>query len=161
MAIVDWIDALTKVFEVTAHGNRGKVRSFRLFERDEFPESIDPADFPVALSYPTQVRTEYSQGGPKKDYWMGQTELHLFPDAKKSNLPELLRYFARIRDAAAENMLLSGAVHLFLLRNDGGASIQGPLVLQYGDEAPHHGLMVYWTVVEDVTGDFTPGDPSV
>jgi len=160
--IENWIDALTAIWEVTAHGNKGLVYSFKVYKKDEFPESIDPAKFPVAISYPIQVSSEYSAGGMKIDYWTGITEFHLFPDVKKSNLPDILPYFARIRNAAGANMMLSGAVSQFMLRSAGGAaSIQGPLTLQYGDEEPHHGLIVHWIVEEKVNTEFTAGDPSV
>lgn len=160
--IENWIDALAAIWEITAHGNKGLVYSYRCYKRKEFPESIEPAKFPVALSYPIQVNNVYSSGGMKIDTWTGITEFHLFPDVKKSNLPDLLPYFARIRSAAGANMHLSGAVSQFVLRSAGGsASIQGPAVLQYGDEAPHYGLIAHWIVEEKVNTEFTAGDPSV
>lgn len=162
MAIENWIDALAAIWEVTAHANKGLVYSYRVYQRDEFPEAIDPQKFPVALSYPTGVSNEYSAGGPKIDYWTGITEFHLFPDVKKSNLPDILPYFKRIRDAAGTHMRLSGDVDLFLLDAGGGAvSIQGPMALQYGTEEPHHGLIVHWKVKDVVSAEFTAGDPSV
>jgi len=57
--------------------------------------------------------------------------------------------------AAAIAGLAALAAAWFLLRSGDGPSIVGPVTLQYGTEAPHLGLVVYWTVKEDVSGDFT------
>lgn len=138
--IEDWIDALAKVWEID-DGAGGLVRSYRLFERQEFPETIN--EYPSALSYPTEVTVGIA--APQMDLWSGQTEFHLFPNTDKANLPALLRYFHRIKVAAAANLSLGGRVAHFQLSTEGPA-IQGPLELSYGDGAPHHGLIVYWQV---------------
>lgn len=138
--IEDWIDALAKVWEIS-DGAGGLVRSFRLFERAEFPEAL--SEFPCALSYPTEV--EIGIASPQMDIWTGITEFHLYPNTAKSNLPGLMRYYHRIKEAVAANLSLGGRVAEFWLSTE-GPSIQGPMDLQYGDEAPHHGLLVYWKV---------------
>lgn len=150
MAVESWIDALAKVWEFT-DGKKGTVLSYRVFERDEFPESLpDLNTTKVALSYITDVTLTYSAGGPCIDLYQGTTEFHLTADLKKSNLAYLLRFIARIRNAAAGNIKLGGAVDHFQVK-----AITGPMALQYGDEALHHGFVVEWEVKENVSGDFT------
>lgn len=150
MAITDWIDKLARVWEVS-DGKGGTVYSYRLYEKNEFPAAI--VDFPSAVSYVTEAIIEYSAGGPCIDFYRGVTEFHLVPGAEKSNIPYVLEFFARIRDAAARNIQLSSTVARFTLRSE-AASIQGPVVLQYGAEEPHLGLIVFWEVKENVSGDF-------
>lgn len=156
MAIETWIDDITRLWDQVSDGHGGSVRSYRVYEKDEFPEAL--ADYPCALTYTTEVESVYSLGGPLIDLWKGVTEFHLFPNVDKRNFPAVMKYFARIRNAAAGSMTLGGSVSHFLLRNteSGGASIQGPVVLQYGNEEPHHGLLVYWECKENVSGDYSP-----
>lgn len=155
MDIEAWIDALCAVWEVS-DGRGGLVRSYRLCD-DSTPQNLIPnalGDFPCALTFPTGVRSEYSLGGPAIDLWRGFTEFHLFPHTDKDKVPEVVRYMARIRNAAAGNITLGGKVTHFLLRKD-VESVQGPLRLQYGSEEPHWGLMANWEVKANVTGAFT------
>ncbi len=150
MAVESWIDALAKRWEFT-DGKKGTILSYRLFERDEFPESLpDLNTTKCALTYVTDVEVQYSAGGPCIDLYKGTTEFHLTADLKKSNLPYLLRFISRIRDAAAGSIKLGGTVDHFVVK-----SITGPMALQYGDEALHHGFVVEWEVKENVSGDFT------
>jgi hypothetical protein len=155
MAVEQWIDEICNLWGEVSNGRGGLVRSYHVFDKDEFPEAISV--FPCALTYTVEVDNQYSFGGPLIDYWRGVTEFHLFPNVDKRNYPQIMRYFARIRNIAAGHMKLNSKVEHFLLRNehDGGASIIGPVVLQYGTENPHHGLIVSWTVKENVSGDFT------
>jgi len=152
MAVTDWIDKIAQVFEV-ANGKGGTVLSYRMYDRNNIPEAL--TSYPCAISYVTEARHQYSLGGPCLDFYNGVTEFHLTPNASKANLPYIMPYFARIRDAAAGNITLSGTVAHFLLRLD-EASVTGPVTLQYGQEEPHHGLVVRWEVKEEVSGDFTP-----
>lgn len=144
MAIENWIDALARVWEIS-DGKGGTVKSYQIATKSEFPESL--STFPCALSYPTGLHPEYSAGMGSTDIWRGKTEFHLFPDTKKSNLGKVLSYFERIKAAAASNFSLGGLVSHFIIQQ-AGDGIQGPLTLQYGDEAEHHGLVVYWEVKE-------------
>lgn len=153
MAVENWIDEICKLWEID-DGRGGTVRSYRVFERQEFPAAI--TQVPCAITYTTEVTSQYSLGGPLIDMWQGQTEFHLTLDIDKSYYPELMRFFAKIRNAAAGSMTLSSKVDHFLLRVDEGPSIQGPITLQYGSEEPHLGIIVYWEVKENVSGDYTP-----
>jgi len=156
MAVETWIDDITRLWDQVSDGRGGSVRSYRVYEKDDFPEAL--SDFPCALTYSTEVENVYSLGGPLVDLWQGVTEFHLFPNVDKRNFPAIMKFFARIRNAASGSMTLGGKVAHFLLRNanSGGASIQGPVVLQYGGEEPHHGLLVFWEVNENCSGDYTP-----
>lgn len=146
MAIENWIDSIAAVWDSVDNGKGGKVRSYRVFEKDEFPEAL--TDFPCAITYPQGVKATY--GSVSVDLWRGATEFHLFPNEKKNNFPALLRYYRRIIVAAAANLTLGGKVAHFLLLPD-EQNIRGPVVLQYGTEMLHHGLMVYWEVKELTT----------
>lgn len=148
MSVENWIDAVCKLWEVS-NGKGGTVRSFRVYEKNEFPESISEA--PCALTYTHEVISYYSAGNAY-ELWNGVTEFHLTDGVAKDKFPEIMLYFARIRNAAAASLKLGGLVENFRLRTPetGGASIQGPVQLQYGSESPHHGLLVYWRVKEMV-----------
>lgn len=143
MAIEHWIDKVCKLWEID-DGSGGKLRSYRVYERAEFPQSITP---PCVLTYALGVQCEYSLEGIDYNHWHGISEFHLTPDLDKSKLPNLLLFFARIRAAAAGNMTLDHRVEYFRLKTD-GASIEGPLELLYGNEAPHWGLRVHWEALE-------------
>jgi len=156
IAVNDWIDEIAKLWEI-ADGRGGTVTSFRVYEKNEFPESL-PAGVICAITYTLDVESAYSLGGPLVDRWRGITEFHFPWGVDKSHFPEIMLFFARIRNAAAGSMTLGSRVAHFLLRtqNTGGQSIQGPVTLTYGSEAPHHGLLVYWEVKDDESGQFTP-----
>jgi len=146
-----WIDALVKIWEFS-DGSLGMVHSYRVFERNEVPAAI--TEFPSALSYPTDLQVEYSQGGPTILIWQGATEFHLCPDLKPSNLAYILPFYGRILGAAAGNMTLGGTVKFFQLVNGPGAI----KLVQFGDAAPgaqHHGLLAAWTVKQNLTGSIT------
>jgi hypothetical protein len=143
MSVESWIDKVCKVWEIS-DGAGGTVRSYRLFERDEFPEAL--SEFPCCITYPLGVNMTYSMGGPCIDLWEGVTEFHILPSVDKANLATVLRYVNRIRAAAAANATLGGTVAHFVLAPEN--SIQGPVRLQYGDESEHHGLIVRWQVKE-------------
>lgn len=144
MAIESWIDTLARIWEIE-DGRGGLVKSYQVATIDEFPESL--STFPCAITYPVGLHPEYSAGMGAIDIWRGKTEFHLFPDTKKSNLGLILPYFERIKIAAAGHFSLGGLVSHFIIAQ-GGDGIQGPLTLQYGEEAMHHGLVVNWEVKE-------------
>lgn len=144
--IEDWIDALTKVWEVD-DGRGGQVRSYRLFERDEFPENI-PLDQATALTFVDSVDYRYSQGGPSLAFWRGTTEFNVTPDLNRQRIPFVMKYFGRILRAAAGNLTLGGKVNYFVL--DESTSIE-MAVLKYGNAGQEHlGLVVKWLVKETI-----------
>lgn len=151
MACEAWIDAIAKLWQVS-DGKGSTLRSYRVYERAEFPEALQP---PCVLTYVSEVRMSYSLGGPCIELWNGVSEFHLTPDIGKHHYPAIMLFYARIRNAAAGSMKLGGLVDVFLLRDD-EPSIRGPVVMQYGEEAPHLGLVVNWMVKSNVTGAFTP-----
>lgn len=149
MAIESWIDALAKRWEITDH--RGKtLKSYRLFEKAEWPEALN--EWPCALTFPIELVSTYTAGGPNVDLWKGRTEIHMFPDVGKHHYPDIVKTIARLRDAAAGQITLGGLVSYFLLATD-EASILAPVVMVYGTEDPHLGIIVNWRVKElsDVT----------
>ena len=153
--IESWIDNLCEVWEIST--GLGMVRSPKLIKRAEFPSSIDPADLavnPVALTISASLQPKYSMGN-KHLTWYGVTEFHVSPDLDRGRLPELLPWYGRILRAAAAHVTLGGTVVNFVIvdRSDG---IQGPLALQYGNEAEHWGFMVNWMVDENPTSAELP-----
>jgi hypothetical protein len=152
--VEDWIDTLVRVWEID-DGRGGQVRSYRVFERDEFPEEVQ-LDVPSALTFVEDLDAEMSQGGPCIIMWHGTTSFHVTPDLNRSRLPYVLRYIRRILTAAGANMKLSGLVDYFALEPTGSISI---VAMQYGNEAKHLGLEVKWMVKESVI--IQVGDPSL
>lgn len=149
MAIEDWIDDVVDVYGGVA-GHQGRaVRAFYVYRKAEFPDAI--AVFPCALTFTDAMLPTYSAGGPLVDLWTGLTEFHLFPDLSRAHYPDIMLYFARIRNAMAAHMQLGGKVAHFLPRSDVAYPVRGPVRLQYGDEAPHLGIVVQWQVKEDVS----------
>lgn len=156
-----WIDALCDVWaEVESHKPGQKVRAFYVYKRDEFPESLAADLMPCVLTYVTGVESDLN-AGVSLEHWRGVSEFHLFPNTDKRNYPAIMRYFARIRNAAALHMKLGGLVSYFLLRSNAtrvtGTSLEGPVVMQYGSENPHQGLLVHWLVKEDVSTEVVIG----
>jgi len=154
MAVETWIDEIAELAGTIDNGRGGRVRSYYVFKKREFPEALNT--FPCALTYTAELRANYSLGGPNTDLWYGVTEFHLFDSVAKSNYPEIMRYFARIKAAFALHMTLGGTVAYVQLRTD-EPGLQGPVTLQYGEENPHLGIVAQWVVKESTTGQFTVG----
>lgn len=152
--VENWIDNLVRVWEIS-DGVEGQVRSFRIFEKAEFPEALN-LDVPTALTFVDEIDADYSLGGPGVILWHGSTSFHVTPDLNRARLPGVFRYFGRILVAAAANMKLSGLVDYFALEPNGSISLAA---MQYGEEAKHLGLEVKWMVKEKVV--LAVGDPSI
>lgn len=154
MAIQDWIDTLTRVWEID-DGKGGTVRSYPLYGKDTFPETIQ--ETPCALTFIEGSQNVYSAGGPIYQVWRGRTDFYLTNSNNKSNLPAIILFHQRILAAAAANMQLGGLVAYFLLDQDaeGGSNIKGPVELSYGSEGPRLGLVVYWKVKEHIESVIT------
>jgi len=143
MAISDWIDELVKVA-----GSIDGMKAPRVFARDEFPDAI--VKYPIALTFVENVSMFYPDSGPNQDVWVGSTEFHLVGDTSKKNYPRIMRYYELIRNAfTAKRLLLdvAGRSVLLKLQAENGPSIE-MVVLQYGSEAPHLGLVAHWRVWE-------------
>lgn len=151
MAIEAWIDAISRLFEIS-DGRGGTVKSYRVYEKDEFPGSLN--QFPCAITYVVTWRpaSGLGVGTPMKVLYGGVTEFHLTDGVDKSKIPSLLLYYARIRNAVTANLQLGGLVDDFRFATDRTA-IQGPAELQYGNEAKHLGFVVNWEVKVDESHD--------
>jgi hypothetical protein len=147
--VTQWIDVLAGVWDIN-DGRGGTLRSYRLYERDEFPNAL--VMFPCAITIPQGLRVEYSAGGPALEWWTGITEFHLSSNVDKNGLPYVLSFVRKIQAAAAGNMSLGGRVEHFLLSQEGDAIRLA--TLQYGGEDPHLGLVVSWMVKVSVSGEF-------
>ncbi len=151
--IEDWIDTLTQVWEFVDPLNR-QVRSYRLFQAEEFPEAIPIDAGPVALTIVNELQPEYGMAIGTVAIWQGVTEIHVTADLSKAHMPLLMRYYGLILKAAAANMTLGGKVHHFLI--DAGAGGIQRTDLQYGAETRHWGFLVYWEVKEQMGSDKVP-----
>ena len=149
-----WIDALTRVWEIS-DGKGGTVLSYRIFEKDEFPEDV-PLNRATALTFVDNADVEYSKGSCRI-FWHGTTEFNLSPNLSRKSIPGILRYFRRIVVAASANMMLGGKVDYFALEEENSISMEP---LKYGNQAPHTGLVVRWMVKQVIDG-LKVGDPSV
>jgi len=140
-----WIDDIAKKAAQVSDGRGGFVRSYMLFEKAEFPETLTV--FPCALTYPEDVIMQTPDSGPNVDTWRGITEFHLVSGVKKSDFPYMLRFFNRIRAVFAVDRDLDGKVQYCKL-NIEGPSIEGPVVFEPNTEVANQGLIVHWTVRE-------------
>lgn len=151
--IENWIDTLNAVWAFD-YGRGQVVRTPKCATMNEFPEALnDLADRgPIALSWPIAVQPQYGSSSssiPTILVWRGQTELHLTPDVKKTNLSFILPFFGRILNAAKTNITLGGLVQYFMLEDAENLQLS---ILRYGDEAPHHGIVINWTVKQNLSG---------
>ena len=146
--ITDWVDKVAEVWGTIDNGKGGSLRSYKVFKRAEFPESLN--EFPCALTIVPRVpKIQYSAGGPCLAVYDGVSEFHIAKNINKSNYPFVLTYFEKIIVAAAANLQLGGAVEHFLLANSNPIAMN---VLQYGSEDAHLGLVVTWQVKELMNG---------
>ena len=153
MAIENWIDEVVEVFGSVA-GHAGKaVRAYYVYRKAEFPDALSA--YPCVLTFSEALRPEYSRSGPLIDAWVGVTEFHLYPDQARAHYPEVMLYFARIRNAMAAHVTLGGRVAHFLPRLDVPYPLRGPVVLKFGGEEPHVGIVVQWQVKENVGSEYT------
>ena len=155
--ITTWIDAVQDVWRgITGNGFTNMTAPY-LIKRAEFPSSIDPAKLanePIALTIVNNTKFVYSAGGPNEGFYLGLTEFHVAPSVDKSLLPDLFQFPGLIAQAAASHLQLGGLVNHFVLQ-DRDDQIDGPIPLQYGDEAWHWGFIVYWEVKENVNTAIT------
>lgn len=151
MAIEKWIDDLAAVSGSIQSHTGGQIKAFRAFTRNEIPEAL--TTFPAALTYPTRMVPNYSDSGPCYDLWEGVVEYHLMGNTAKGNLPELMRYFGKIRSAFAAHRQLGGKVAYLVIVEPGLELITG----QYGEEAEHHGILCHWVVKDIVSSEVTLG----
>lgn len=151
MAITSWIDKIAAVWATVEDGKGGFVRSYKSFEKAEFPDALNT--FPCVLTYVTSLPSvQYSAGGVNKAVWRGISEFHVVSNNLKSNYPYLMGFYDRIIKAAAANYQLGGAVDHFVLVNPDAIR---PGVLSYGTEDSHLGLIVNWEVKENLTVSFS------
>lgn len=150
-----WLDRITQLWEkITVPGVNKSVKSYRVTEKREFPETIE--EFPAALSYITgAANIEYSLGGGISLMWEGVTEFHIVKGVDKKQIPFCMRFPKRIVAQAASSLTLGGQVDNFELVERNGYFIQGPLPISYGDEMANYGFFVNWRVAETLTGEIT------
>jgi len=150
MSIENWIDKVAQVMAVS-DGAGGTVRSYHVYDRAEFPGSLN--QFPCAVSLIQGVDFLYSLGGPLKGIYRGRTEFYLTAGMDMSDLPKVMLYLARIRNACAGSMQLGGTVDHFLLVSD-PRQIVGPIGLRFNpDDQPRWGFTVNWEIKADEAAD--------
>jgi hypothetical protein len=149
--IENWIDVLNAIWAFD-DGHGRTVKTPHCSDKNEFPESLNLGDGPVALSWPDTVTAKYgaaSSSIPTILIWHGTTELHLTPDVNKTNLAYILPFFGRILNAAKANIKLGSLVAEFHLEEENAMSLD---VLKYGSEVPHHAITIHWTIKQDLSG---------
>jgi hypothetical protein len=149
--IEKWIDTLNAVWALDT-GRNQVVRTPSCISKNDFPEALTDLSIPVALSWPLVLSAKYGAGSssfPTILIVHGETEIHLTPDVKKTNLAFILPFFGRILNAAKTNITLSGLVEYFVLDEENAMEL---VVMQYGSEAPHHGIVIHWTVKQNLSG---------
>ena len=144
MAVTDWIDDIAKLWGELDDGKGGLVRSYKVFEKAEVPEAL--ITYPCAITYVSALSSlSYTAGGI--GLWRGTSEIHVYPNTSKANLPGLMLWYERILVKAASSIQLGGKVdHFKLLPQD---PIRAA-TLQYGSEDYHHGLVINWEVKENL-----------
>jgi len=151
--IENWLDVLNAVWAFE-YGRGQVVRTPKCSTKNEFPEALgDISDLgPIALSWPLTLLPRYgaaSSSIPTVLIWSGETEMHLTADVKKTNLAFILPFFGRILVAAKANLTLGGLVEYFILDETDNLALS---VMRYGDETPHHGILIRWTVKQNLSG---------
>lgn len=157
--IEDWIDTVQDMWAGIQGSNFKNVRAPYLIKRAEFPSSIDAKDLltnPIALSIVGETQFNYSAGGPNEGFYQGITQFHVAPSLDMGLIPQIMQWPRLIAQAADGNLMLGGLVNVFVLQ-DRADQITGPVELQYGDETPHWGFIVYWEVKENVNAYLSVG----
>jgi hypothetical protein len=145
--IETWIDTLIDVWRTVECPGFATIKTPYLVRENRFPSAVTPSnDFPISITIPGTLDVQYSEGGPKIGFFTGVTQFHVTPDRSMAHMPALMPWYGAIWRAAALHMTLGGLVEYFVINKDNG--IIGPLALQYGDEIPHWGFLVNWTVKE-------------
>lgn len=152
--IQSWLDNLCEVMGVTdRHGKQ--VRSFHVFDRNELPDAITPESMPCAVSYVTDIQLQYSMGGPTLLFSTGQTEFHLTTDVKPANVAYCMSLFEPIVRACANDMQLGGTVEYFTILQNAGAALQFMTYTNADGRSDHQGVVVRWSVKQNISGDLT------
>ncbi len=154
MSVENWIDAVVAVAgNVASHTSSKFVRAYKVAAKGEIPEAL--STYPCAIVYPTRLKSaQYSAGGVCVEIWEVRGEFYLFPDKKKSNLPELVRYFGKIRDATLASLTLGGLVDHFQFAEEPMSLV----VMSYeADSAERHGIVALWEVKVNVGSEVTVG----
>jgi hypothetical protein len=151
-----WMDELNAIWAVDA-GNGRIVRTPRCLTADEFPAAItDLAENgPIALSWPNFIQEaeygDHDSSVPTQLTWVGETWLHLTPDLDKSRLSYILPFFGRVLKAAKDHIHLDSAGKVnFILSDERPIALASDM--QYGNEAPHYGLIITWKVQQELSG---------
>ena len=153
MALENWIDKISDLWAAIETHEGSTLRSYKLFEVSEFPESIKA---PCVMTYPLDMSMIYSTGGPVIEHWIGRSDFYLFDNVSKVHLPQLVPYFRKIRNVAIASITLSSTVDNFSIGSSdtGKPTMEGPVALIYGDaDSPHHGIIVNWFVKENISNE--------
>lgn len=154
MAIESWIDSVVAVAGSVVSHRGGTVKAYRVASKAEVPEALSV--FPCAVVYaPRMMSAQYSMGGPCKEIFEVKMLFYVFPDTKKSNIPDLVRYYRRIRDAVLASMTLGGRVdHCRFAEAD--PMVMGTVAYEV-DTPERHVIEVTLEVKSDVTAEVTVG----
>lgn len=144
-------ESLRRIFEITDGANK-KIRTFGM---NEIPESITPDMIPCAVTYPTDLQVQYSEGGPVILFWSGQTDYHLTKDVKPANITYILPFFGRIFAACAQRILLTATATFALPQKTPQVMTFITYKDKFGEKDDHQGIVVRWELQQDVSGQYT------
>ena len=153
MAQLDWIDYLAGLWAIPYEGNTKRLRTYKVVGKREWPETLDT---PCVLTWSENETGIISAGGPSISFYTGISEFHLVDGVDKSKIPFIETFKDKILTIAATNIGLNNPSKIqFYLAEFPTPRITGPLALDYGEEHRHLGLVVNWTVSEDVSGVYS------
>lgn len=160
-SVEDWLDNVCKVWESIEVGDGSKLKSFKVFERNELPSApILAALAPCVATYVEDCQPDLSDS-TNILHWQGISEFHLTKDVKPSNEAYVMLFYAKILVAAASNFYLAGlrdnGGHWTIPKNTAGV-MQNSTFINLATNLPdHQGIVVRWVAHQNVGGSYPLG----
>lgn len=152
MASIDWIDHLAGLWALPYEGNTKRLKTYKIVGKREWPETLE---VPCVLTW-AESETGVISRGLSVSFYSGISEFHLVDSVDKSKIPFCETFKDQILIQAAKNIGLNDPSNIqFYLAEYPVPRITGPIGLDYGEDHQHLGLVVNWTVSEDVSGVYT------
>lgn len=146
--MMEFIDVMTKLWGTIDDGKGGHVLSYSALDTNNFPKKIEK--FPSVITYVNDMEPAYSTSSPFTLKWTGFSEFHIMPNLSLEGIPVVQRFFKSILVIAAGNMKLKNTCTYWKIQPpDGGIH---HVHLEFAEGPAHRGILVNWTVEEDVTG---------
>lgn len=155
MAVHNWIDELVDRWATLTDGER-TVRSFWIYDGNELPDELPMDSVPLAITRVERTTGIYSANA-SYEFTQGVTEFHLSRTDNPELYGKVLEWIPIVRNKLYGSITLGGLINdIRIVGGEGeGGGIEGPVKLQYNEEAPHWGLVLNWRAKEDVSADVT------